>query len=354
MSTSTPSRRRRVHRAPVAAAALGVVAVAAAGCGGSGATASSSSGTTTVVEQLGWLGDYEQLGEAVAVAKGWYADHGITLKIQQGGPNNDGLNIVSSGRATIGQTSSSPAIMLARSQGQPVKAIATGLQKHPFAYISLPSNPVRQPQGLVGKTVGTQATAQILLHALLAKNSIPQSKVNVKVIGSDVTPLTTHQVDVWTGWLTDQASLSKAGNYVAMPLWDAGIHLYALVYYTNDNTLKHNPKLLDNWMSATAKGWVYASQHLDEAINDLTKLYPNVDKAAEKASAKVLFSKFFASQDTAQHGWGAMDPSVWQQQLSMWNRLGQFKGAAPKLSDVMTTSVLDQTAKSRPDVTPAK
>jgi NitT/TauT family transport system substrate-binding protein len=237
--------------------------------------------------------------------------------------------------------------MLARSQGEPVKAIATGLQKHPFAYISLPSHPVRKPQDLAGKTVGTQATAEILLHALLAKNNIPQGKVNVKAIGSDVTPLTTHQVDVWTGWETDQASLSKVPNYVAMPLWDTGIQLYALVYYTNDNALK-NPKLLKGWMTATAKGWAYAQQHLDEAINDLTKLYPNVDRSAEKASATVMFNQFFASSTTAQHGWGAMDKSVWQNQLDMWKRLGQFKGTAPKLGDVMTTSVLDAT--NRPDV----
>lgn len=344
------SRRRRMASAVLAA---GVVAVTAAcGSGGGPTAGGGSGGNTTVVEQLGWLGDYEQLGEAVAVAKGYYADQGITLKIQQGGPNNDGVSIVSSGRALIGQTSSSPAIMLARSQGQPVKAIAAGLQKHPFTYYSLPDNPVRTPQDLVGKTVGTQSTAQILLDALLAKNHIPTDKVDFKPVGSDITPLTTHQVDVWTGWATDRASLSKAPNAIAMPLWDTGIHLYALVYYTNDDALKNDPKLLQGWMTATAKGWAYAQQHLDEAINDLAKLYPNVDKAAEKASAKVLFASFFASPATEKNGWGAMEKSVWQDQLNMWSQLGQFKGNTPKLSDVMTTAVLD--ASQRPDVSPSQ
>lgn len=338
--------RRRVCRVAGATVLAGMVAATAA-CG-AGQPSASGGGKTTVVEQLGWLGDYEQLGEAVAVSKGYYADQGINLKIQQGGPNNDGLSIVSSGRALVGQTSSSPAIMLARSQGEPVKAIATGLQKHPFTYVSLPSKPVRKPQDLIGKKVGTQATAEILLHALLAKNDIPQGKVDVTAVGSDVTPLTTHQVDVWTGWETDQASMSKVPNAVAMPLWDTGIHLYALVYYTNDTALQKNPKLLRGWMTATAKGWAYAQQHLDEAIGDLTKLYPNVDRAAQKASATVMFDQFFASSTTAAHGWGAMDQSVWQSQLDMWKQLGQFKGAAPKIGDVMTTSVLDAT--KRPDV----
>jgi NitT/TauT family transport system substrate-binding protein len=347
------SRRRALSRAATAAVA-GVVALTAAACGsaGSGGT-SSSGGKTTVTEQLGWLGDYEQAGEAVAQAKGWYAQNGLNLNIQQGGPSNDGINIVASGRALVGQTSSSPAIMLARSQGEPVTAIAAGLQKHPFAYISLPGKPVHTPQDLVGKTVGTQATAQILLNALEAKNGIPQAKVNVKVIGSDVTPLTTHQVDAWTGWLTDQASLSKiSGQYVAMPLWATGIHLYALVYYTSDGVLTKNPKLLADFLSATARGWAYAAQHPDEAVGDVLKLYPGLNRQSELASLKVLTGQFMTSPDTAAHGWGAMNPSVWQQQLDMWKQLNQFHGAAPSLSQVMTTSVLDATSAQRPKLSP--
>lgn len=343
-----PSRRRPVGRK--LSAGLGAATVLlAAGCGNGAAPGGTHDGKTTVVEQLGWLGDYEQAGEAVAKAKGWYAAQGIDLKIRQGGPNNDGLSIVASGRATIGQTSSSPAIMMARSQGEPVTAIATGLQKHPFAYVSPPNAPVRTPQDLIGKTVGTQATAQILLHALEAKNNIPQSKVQVKAIGSDVTPLTTHQVGVWTGWQTDQASMSKLpAGYVTMPLWDTGIHLYALVYYTSDQTLKKNPKLLAGYLTATARGWAYAAQHPDEAVDDVLKLYSGLDRSTQLSSLNVLTKRFMTSSLTATQGWGAMDTSVWQQQIDTWSQLGQFHGSKPQVGNVMNDSVLNATAAQRP------
>lgn len=346
------------HLTTSSIAAVGVsaaAAVALAGCG-AGAASSASAKAAPAVEQLGWLGDYEQAGEAVALAKGWYKDAGLNLTIQQGGPNNDGVNVVASGRALVGQTSSSPALMLARSQGEPVVAIATGLQKHPFSYISLPSDPVRTPAQLKGKVVGTQATAEILLQALEAKNSISKSSVNVRAIGSDVTPLTTHQVQVWTGWLTDQGSLSKLnGNYVSMPLWNTGIHLYALVYYTSAQTLQSHPKELDEYISATARGWAYAAAHPSEAVTDVLKLYPNagLDRATQMASLKELVSQFMSSSYTAQHGWGAMDPSIWQQQLNMWKQLGQFHSSVPTLNQVMTTSVLNATASARPKLSPS-
>lgn len=360
----SPLRPFRHLTTSIAAAGVGMaVAVALAGCGSGPAASATSNGgggsgsqAAPVVEQLGWLGDYEQAGEAVALAKGWYKDAGLNLTIQQGGPNNDGVNIVASGRALVGQTSSSPALMLARSQGEPVVAIATGLQKHPFAYISLPSDPVRAPAQLKGKVVGTQATSEILLQALEAKNNIAPSAVSVKAIGSDVTPLTTHQVQVWTGWLTDQGSLSKLnGNYVAMPLWNTGIHLYALVYYTSDQMLKNNPKELDEFIAATARGWAYAAAHPDEAVTDVLKLYPDagLDRATQLASLKVLISQFMSSSYTAQHGWGAMDPSIWQQQLNMWDKLGQFHGSVPTVNQIMSTSVLDATASARPKLAPS-
>lgn len=360
----SPLRPFRHPTTSIAAAVVGVaVAVALAGCGSNPSASATSNGSGSsgsqaapVVEQLGWLGDYEQAGEAVALAKGWYKDAGLNLTIQQGGPNNDGVNIVATGRALVGETSSSPALMLARSQGEPVVAIATGLQKHPFSYISLPSDPVRTPAQLKGKVVGTQATAEILLHALETKNNIAPSAVSVQAIGSDVTPLTTHQVQVWTGWLTDQGSLSKLnGDYVSMPLWNAGIHLYALVYYTSDQMLKSNPRELDEFIATTARGWAYAAGHLDEAVTDVLKLYPNagLDRATQLASLKVLISQFMSSSYTAQNGWGAMDPSVWQQQLNMWDNLGQFHGSVPTLNQIMSTSVLDATASARPKLAPS-
>ncbi len=60
------------------------------------------------------------------------------------------LGSMACGRASIGQLSSSPSLMLARSAGIPVKAIAAGYQKHPFTYFSLSGDPIRSPQDMIG------------------------------------------------------------------------------------------------------------------------------------------------------------------------------------------------------------
>jgi NitT/TauT family transport system substrate-binding protein len=45
-----------------------------------------------------------------------------------------------------------------------------------------------------------------------------------------------------------------------------------------------------------------------------------------------------------------MEPSVWEQQIQVYNDLQQFKGQAPKVTDVMTDSVLKATAAARPKI----
>src|SRR5579864_9065888 len=103
-------------------------------------------GLATVNMQLGWVPGGNQVGEVVAKRLGYYEKEGIDFHIQPGGPNIDGVAIVASGRYQVGQVSSSPSVMLAVSQGLPIKCFAAGAQKHPFTFFSLAKNPVKKPQ----------------------------------------------------------------------------------------------------------------------------------------------------------------------------------------------------------------
>jgi NitT/TauT family transport system substrate-binding protein len=45
-----------------------------------------------------------------------------------------------------------------------------------------------------------------------------------------------------------------------------------------------------------------------------------------------------------------MDPQVWQEQIDLYARLGQFSKRTPKADEVMTLSVLDATKDARPKI----
>jgi NitT/TauT family transport system substrate-binding protein len=136
---------------------------------------------------------------------------------------------------------------------------------------------------------------------------------------------------------------------VNLRLWDTGIQLYANLYYATDETLQKHADVLAAFTRATAKGWLYAQQNPEKAVDLLVKAYPTLNREAEREAIKAALG-FSFTKTTAAKGWGTMEPSVWEQQLRTYDELGQFKGTAPKVTDVMTESVLQATAGTRPKI----
>jgi NitT/TauT family transport system substrate-binding protein len=311
---------------------------------------SRAAGAQTVNMQLGWITGGNQIGEVVAKRLGYFDEEKIDFAIQPGGPNIDGVAIVASGRYEIGQVSSSPSLMLAASHGIPVVCFAVGAQEHPYAYFSLPRAPIRTPQDMIGRKIGVQATGQILLTALLRKNGIPEDKVQKVIIGSDMTPLLTGQVDAITGWRTNTTALKVLGpDVITMRMWDHGVRLYALPYYTTMDFLKAQPETLAGFLRAAGRGWAYAKANPEKAVDLLVQEYPNLVKADELVAEPIMMEVAFTERTKTQ-GWGSFDPAVWQEQIDLHDELKQFSAGKPQLDQVITTKILEMTEKDRPKI----
>jgi len=300
--------------------------------------------------QLGWLASNGILGEVMADKMGFFAEEGLELEIVPGGPNIDGVASVASGANNFASISSSPSLMLARSAGLPIKCVAAGYQKHPFTYFSLTGNPITTPGDMVGKKIGTQGTAQILLRALLAKNGISEDDVEVVVMGSDMAALKAGQVDAVTGWQTNVGALSVLGDErTDMMLWDAGIQLYANPYYTTDAMLDENGDKITAAIRAISRGWGAVHADPEAGVNALVERYPNLDKDSEMKAVDLVLG-FSFNDATAANGWGQMTPENWQAQIDTYDSLGQFANGAPALEDIMTLDLLEATADVRPKI----
>ena len=298
--------------------------------------------------QLGWLTGSNQLGEVVAKRLGFLEEEGIFLDIHPGGPHIDGVGIVASGRYLLGQVASSPSLMLAVSQGIPVQCFGVCVQQHPYSYFSLPDKPVQTPKDMVGKKVGTNATGHVLLNALLALHGIDANDIEVIVIGSSMMPLLTGQVDVITGWTTNVTALAPLGaDRVTMRLWDQGIRLYATPYYATHDTIAQNPQVLESFLRATGRGWEFAYNDPERAVEFLVDEYPILRYDDELRAVHEILGYVFTDA-TLEHGWGTMDPDTWREQIRTYDELSQFTKSVPTVDDVMTLSLLEATADARP------
>jgi NitT/TauT family transport system substrate-binding protein len=304
--------------------------------------AARAQGLTGLSEQLGWLANAQMAGDFTALGKGYFKDAGIDLKIQPGGPNIDPIQIVAGGGVPFGNVSSVAVLVNARSRGLPVKAFGTVLQRHPFAFIFMQKSGIKTPKDFEGKTIGIQATARPLLDAVLAKYNIPQDKVKVLFVGGDTRPLITGQVDVITGWIIDAPQVEavrQAGSYSYFKLWDLGIRLYAYTYFTTDRVLAGRKDLLARFLSASAKGWMYAAAHPDEAVDWTLKVAPALSRPLELQTWKNEIP-YMTSPLTKEHGFGYMDPAVWKSISDTYFGLKQIPQPVPP-SDVMTNEIVE-------------
>ena len=240
--------------------------------------------------------------------------------------------------------------MLAVSKDMPIKCLAVGAQQHPFAYFSLGKNPIREPKDFVGKKIATQATAVILLKALLAKNRIAEKDVQVITMGSDMSPVLTGQADAVTGWLTNTSAIKPLGaERVSLRLWDAGVKLYALPYYATNDTLAKKADVLAKFVRATARGWEWAAGNKEKAVDFLVKEFPNLNRQDELEAADVML-KYAFNENTKRNGWGSMDPAIWKEQIDLYAELNQFSKRVPKVEEVMTLDILNATGAARPRI----
>jgi NitT/TauT family transport system substrate-binding protein len=306
-----------------------------------------AAGKAEVNLQLGWLANIGILGEVVAKRKGYFGEEGIELRITPGGPTVNGLASVASGTAQAGKAGSSSFVMFARSAGIPIKAFAVGYQKNPFTVFSLAGNPIRTPKDLIGKTIATQPTAVFLIKALLAKHRIAEKDVRVIKMGSDMSPLMTGQVDAVTGWQSNINALKIIGNdRVDLMLWDAAIQLYAHVYIANEEMLANHRDVLTRFLSGAARGWDFARQNPEAAVDHLVSEYSFLDRASNLAAVKLVLGYAFTDV-TARDGWGAMSRANWQAQIDAYASLNLFKGKIPTVSDLMTEDILAATETLR-------
>lgn len=295
-----------------------------------------------------WLMSNGQVGDIVALRKGFFEEEGFKAEFIPGGPNSATVPPVTTGQALIGQFSSTNQAMIAAAADVPVKVFAAGYRAAPFAYFSLPKAPVRKPEDLIGKRVGTQPTARFATDALLKKFNIDPSKVRIVNIGFDMAPLLSGDIDVVTGWVTNTKALSVLGpDRIDFLMRDTGIANYGNAYFASAEGLARNGEQIARFLKATSRGWEWAYRNRAQAVDLMCEAYPNLDRTIEQQSIDTVMGLSF-DKDTAANGWGTFDPARVQATLDLFASIDFFKDKkVPRLADFVTTQVLEATKDSR-------
>ena len=302
-----------------------------------------------VVVKYDWLMSNGQIGDIVALDKKFYEEQGLAVEFAPGGPNSATVPPVVTGEAALGQFSDSAQLLLARASGVPVKIIACGFRMAPFAFYSLPKAPIRTVKDMIGKRIGIQPTARFVLDAILSKNKIDPAQMTITNIGFDMMPLVAGQVDAVTGWITNTQALAVIGpDRIDLMMGDTGLPSYANVYFATDEAVADNADVLARFIRAAAKGWDWTHQNPEGGGGGRRRRLSVARQGGRARDHRPGAVAQLRCGDQAKDGWGTFDPASVQEQISVYDAVGQFPNGAPKLEDCISTAILEATAKDRP------
>src|SRR5271156_2764423 len=228
----------------------------------------------SVTLRLKWLNQAQFAGFYVAKEKGYYKSEGLDVNIQPGGPDFPAVQMVTGGNEQFGVTAADQ-ILIARSKGVPVVALAVIYRRNPFVLFSLAKSGIKTPADYVGKKVGVKigGNEELIYRAVLAKANIDKSNLTEIPVKFDMTPLLTGTVDVWPGYLINEVLAAKEKGFDVNVIYpaDFGIDLYADTLFTTEKMLREKPDVVRNFVAATLKGWDTAIAAPEDAAKTTVK-----------------------------------------------------------------------------------
>ncbi len=269
---------------------------------------------TTMTLALDWTPNTNHTGIYVALAKGWYADEGINLKILPYSANVSPDVLVSSGKADVG-ISATEGIVSDAATGQPVVSIAAIIQHNTSALVTLASSGLNRPRNLDGKVYGgfgAPYEAPVVGEIIQHDGGTGHFK-NVTLGIDAMQALESHQVDfVWVfeGWEVIQAERQGVKLNV-FPITDYGVpDYYTPNFITSPNEIQQKSDLLHRFMAATSKGYDYARANPRASAQILINSVPAgtfPDTGLVIASQQFLSPRYVDPH----RKWGWQDASAW-------------------------------------------
>ena len=237
--------------------------------------------------RLKWLPQTQFAGFYYALAKGYYKEEGIDLKINPGGPNLLPENLVATGADTFGLSGGTDSVMAAIDKGMPIVSIGVAHQVTPFVFVTRKDGPVKTMKDLEGRKATAWFTgAQYVLFGMLASQGVDRAKVDIQPQQVSVTPFVNGEVDVITAtWYNELYTVRQRMGEDALRTFvaeDYGITFPRDTLIVAKKTAQDNPGLVTAFLRASIRGWREAMAHPQEAVDAVMKVAPTLDRAHQE------------------------------------------------------------------------
>ncbi len=230
-----------------------------------------------VTLQLSWHHQFQFAGYYLAEILGYYEQEGLQVDIREGKPGTLPLEEVLSGRAEFGIGNSG--LLVEYTRGRPVLALAAISQQSPTVLIALKSSGIRHIEELAGKRVMLQpGYTSLTLLAMLQQTGMLDRIIRIDS-SMEIRSLIDGGTDLFNGYLSNEPYLleQQGIEHTLFNPYEYGIQFYSDILFTRQALLAEQPERVASFHRASLRGWQYAMDHPEKAINLITQFY-RIDK----------------------------------------------------------------------------
>jgi NitT/TauT family transport system substrate-binding protein len=239
-----------------------------------------------VTLQLKWVTQAQFAGYYAAVAKGYYKDAGLDVKLRVGGPSITPETVVASGQAQVG-VDWVPSLLAARDTGTSLVSIGQMFSRSGMTELSFKNSGITSVAKMRGKKVGVWCCGnQFELYAALTKNGIdPNNKSDVTIFNQPftMTDFLTKRIDAAAAMTYNELAQvleSKnpaTGNLYTLkdlnviPMQQQGTAMLEDNLFTTQAWLNGHRDVAMRVVAASERGWIYCRDHVAECTDIVVK-----------------------------------------------------------------------------------
>jgi NitT/TauT family transport system substrate-binding protein len=315
--------RRDVLGAAGTAAAFGL-----AGCvGGTGGSSDGSgesgvtdtpAGSTDLSVILNWKPNATQAGYFVADRNGFYEEEGLNVELVSGQGGAFAAKQVGLGNQDLG-LGTGVALLQARNRDLDIRSFA-GAQDSNAAIYTVEEQfggALTEPAQLAGKriaVVAESAKTMTYLRMLLEQEGIREEVELVNVgVEQQTANLLSGNVDAAVGIFSDSLGLDRKG-YDASMLWLANYTpAIGRTVFARPGFATENADAVRGFLRATARGWAWASNDPEGAMDRMIEARPSLSKSREVGVLKMKYTakNLVLTETVREHGWGHQRADAW-------------------------------------------
>ncbi len=229
---------------------------------------------------LNWYTYSEHAPLYLGVARGYFAQEGIDLDIQEGRGSGVTIQAVAAGTATFGYADI-PTMIKAASKGAPVTAVGVALQTSPMSVMGFADKNIVKPADIKGKTVAvTPGDSMSQIWPLFLKKT-GLSETDFKTVSGDaqtkLNAVINNQADLLLGYVMDQAiKLQDAVHKDVRPIRfaDYGVNMVSSGFVVQKEFLAKNPDVVKRFLRAATRSLEEGAKNPEAAVDAMLAARP--------------------------------------------------------------------------------